>query len=89
MLSFIKQEHLPLIEKIAKETVEKEWDDSQLLSNFVNATLDVGNGNMDSDAIKAFDNFADITNLISITNLHYNAEMICQKLIQYRNKRSK
>ena len=76
----VKKEHLTLMKKIAKFTEDEDWSDDAVINlvTIVSVTSPL------DEILKAFESPIDIINLCYLIENHYNLEIVCRKIIEYR-----
>ena len=82
----IKKEHLSLIRKIADFTNDEGWTDDAVIHLITCASVQwcpsgVSGGD---EILRAFEYPTDIVNLCYLIEHHYNLEIVCRKVIEYR-----
>lgn len=82
----IKDEHKPLIEKIAQHTLDENWDDDAVINLITAASVmempskESGGENL----LNAFGSKIDLLNLCYLIENHYNLGPVCQAIIKFR-----
>ena len=82
----IKKEHMPLIEKIARFSLEENWTDDALIHLVTSASVmsypskEAGGGEL----LKVFESPTDLVNLCYFIDNHYSLEIVCKALIDCR-----